>query len=147
MAVLGQIRQRSFFLILVIGLALFAFVISGVFTNSIDNSSPSDPVAVVNDKEIDIELFRFNVEQTERNYNYSTLQAVSAVWDQTVRNTILNQEFEILGIDAGKAQLEEIISSNNAFLNDSRFLNDSGFFDFGLFTNFILSMKIKIVTF
>ena len=141
MAVLGQIRQRSFFLILVIGLALFAFVISGVFTNSLDNSSPSDPVAVINDKEIDIELFRFNVEQTERNYNYSTLQAVSAVWDQTVRNTILNQEFEILGIDAGKAQLEEIISSNNAFLNDQRFLNESGFFDFGLFTNFILSMK------
>ncbi|MDG2371032.1 MAG: peptidylprolyl isomerase [Flavobacteriaceae bacterium] len=141
MAVLGQIRQRSFFLIIVIGMALFAFVISGVFTNNLGNSSPSDPVAVVNDKEVEIELFRFNVEQTERNYNYSTLQAVSAVWDQTIRNTILNQEYEILGIDAGKAQLEEIISSNDAFLNDSRFLNQSGFFDFGLFTNFIISMK------
>ena len=143
MAVLGQIRQRSFFLIIVIGMALFAFVISGVFTNNLGNSSPSDPVAVVNDKEVDIELFRFNVEQTERNYNYSTLQAVSAVWDQTIRSTIFNQEYEILGIDAGKAQLEEIISSNNAFLNDSRFLNQSGFFDFGLFTNFIISMKIN----
>ena len=31
MAVLGKIRQRSIFLILVIGMALFAFVISGVF--------------------------------------------------------------------------------------------------------------------
>jgi len=143
MALLGQIRQRSFFLIIVIGMALFAFVISGVFTNNLGNSSPSDPIAMVNDKEVDIELFRFNVEQTERNYNYSTLQAVSAVWDQTIRSTIFNQEYEILGIDAGKAQLEEIISSNNAFLNDSRFLNESGFFDFGLFTNFIISMKIN----
>ena len=141
MAVLGQIRQRSFFLIIVIGMALFAFVISGVFTSSLDNSSPSEPIAIVNDTEVDIELFRFNVEQTERSYNYTTLQAVSAVWDQTIRNTILNQEYKILGIDAGKAQLEEIISSNNAFLNDSRFLNESGFFDFGLFTNFIISMK------
>jgi len=143
MALLGQIRQRSFFLIIVIGMALFAFVISGVFTNNLGNSSPLDPIAIVNDKEVDIELFRFNVEQTERNYNYSTLQAVSAVWDQTIRSTIFNQEYEILGIDAGKAQLEEIISSNNAFLNDSRFLNESGFFDFGLFTNFIISMKIN----
>ncbi len=141
MAVLGQIRQRSFFLIIVIGMALFAFVISGVFTSNLDNTSPSDPIAVINDAEVDIDLFRFNVEQTERNYNYSTLQSVSLVWDQTIRNTILNQEYKILGIDAGKAQLEEIISSNNAFLNDSRFLNESGFFDFGLFTNFIVSMK------
>ena len=141
MAVLGQIRQRSFFLILVIGLALFAFVISGVFTNGMDSSSPSEPIAIINDTEIDLNLFRFNVEQTEKNYNYSTLQAVSAVWEQTIRNTILNQEFEILGIDAGIGQLEEIISSNDAFLNDPRFLNESGFFDFGLFTNFIVSMK------
>ena len=58
MAVLGQIRQRSFILIIVIGMALFAFVISGVFTN-LDNSSPSEPIAVVNDIELDIELFRF----------------------------------------------------------------------------------------
>ena len=140
MAVLGQIRQRSFFLILVIGL-VFAFVISGVFTNGMDSSSPSEPIAIINDTEVDLNLFRFNVEQTEKNYNYSTLQAVSAVWEQTIRNTILNQEFEILGIDAGIGQLEEIISSNDAFLNDPRFLNESGFFDFGLFTNFIVSMK------
>jgi peptidyl-prolyl cis-trans isomerase D len=33
MAVLGQIRKRSIFLIIVIGMALFAFVISGVFTS------------------------------------------------------------------------------------------------------------------
>tara|TARA_B100000780_G_scaffold17033_1_gene11146 strand:+ start:2649 stop:4769 length:2121 start_codon:yes stop_codon:yes gene_type:complete len=141
MAVLGQIRQRSFFLIIVIGMALFAFIISGVFTNNLGDSSPSEPVAIVNDKEVDAELFRLNVDQTERNYNYSTLQAVSLVWDETIKKTIFNQEYEILGIDAGKAQLEEIISSNDAFLNDERFLNESGFFDFGLFSNFIISMK------
>ena len=34
MAILGQIRKRSIFLIIVIGMALFAFVISGVFTSN-----------------------------------------------------------------------------------------------------------------
>ena len=141
MALLGQIRERSIFLIIVIGMALFAFVISGVFTSDGGGGSISEPIAKVNDVEIDLDLFRFNVEQTERNYNFSTLKSVDAVWNQTIRNAVLENQYKILGIDAGIAQLEEIISSNDAFLNDQRFLNESGFFDFGLFTNFIISMK------
>lgn len=141
MALLGQIRERSIFLIIVIGMALFAFVISGVFTSDGGGGSISEPIAKVNDVEIDLDLFRFNVEQTERNYNFSTLKSVDAVWNQTIRNAVLENQYKILGIDAGTAQLEEIISSNDAFLNDQRFLNESGFFDFGLFTNFIISMK------
>ena len=141
MALLGQIRERSIFLIIVIGMALFAFVISGVFTNNAGSGPISEPIASVNDVEIDLDLFRFNVEQTERNYNYSTLKSVDLVWDQTLRSALLEDQYKLLGIDAGIAQLEEIISSNEAFLNDSRFLNESGFFDFGLFTNFIISMK------
>ena len=141
MALLGQIRERSIFLIIVIGMALFAFVISGVFTNNAGGGSISEPIALVNDVEIDLDLFRFNVEQTERNYNYSTLKSVDLVWDQTLRNVLLENQYKLLGIDAGIAQLEEIISSNDAFLSDQRFLNESGFFDFGLFTNFIISMK------
>ena len=141
MALLGQIRERSIFLIIVIGMALFAFVISGVFTNDGGGGSISEPIAKVNDVEIDLDLFRFNVEQTERNYNFSTLKSVDVVWNQTIRNAVLENQYKLLGIDAGIAQLEEIISSNDAFLNDQRFLNESGFFDFGLFTNFIISMK------
>ncbi len=141
MALLGQIRERSIFLIIVIGMALFAFVISGVFTSNAGSGSISEPIASVNDVEIDVDLFRFNVEQTERNYNYSTLKSVDLVWNQTLRTALLEDQYKLLGIDAGIAQLEEIISSNEAFLNDSRFLNESGFFDFGLFTNFIISMK------
>ncbi len=66
MAILGKIRQRSIFLILVIGMALFAFVISGVFDGNSANSGPTDPIAVVNDEEIDLTFFRQMVEQTER---------------------------------------------------------------------------------
>ena len=58
MAVLGKIRQRSIFLILVIGMALFAFVISGVFDGSSANTGPTEPIAVVNDEEIDGTFFR-----------------------------------------------------------------------------------------
>ena len=141
MAILGQIRQRSFFLIFIIGMALFAFVISGVFDGNNNGGAPTDPIAIVNDEEMALDRFRAMVEQTERNYGYSTLQAVRAVWNQSIQNTILNQQFDALGIDAGKEQIEQLISQNPAFISDERFLNEFGVFDFGLFTNFINLMK------
>ena len=115
MAILGKIRQRSVFLILVIGLALFAFVISGVFGNGNQGSNPTDPVAIINEDEIDIEQFRAMVDQAERNYNFSTIQAVNVVWDQAVRSKIFEQQINALGIDAGREQIEQIISSNKSF--------------------------------
>ena len=143
MAVLGQIRQRSVFLILVIGMALFAFVISGVFDGNSAAVSPSDPIAVVNDEEIELTFYRQLVENTERNYNISTMQAVNSVWDQLVRATIFRQEFERLGIDAGKQQIEMILMQNQTIVQDPRFLNETGFFDFGVFTDYINQMRVE----
>ena len=142
MAVLGQIRQRSFFLIVVIGMALFAFVISGVFDGN-SSSAPTDPIAVVNEEEVELTLFRQMVEQAERSYNFSTMQAVNSVWDQMIRLTIFKQEFDRLGIDAGKEQIEMILSKDERIVQDPRFQNESGFFDFGIFTNFINSLRLE----
>ena len=79
MAILGKIRQRSIFLIIVIGMALFAFVISGVFDGNSANNGPTEPIALINDDEIEIDFFRQMVDQTQRNYNYSTLKSVNLV--------------------------------------------------------------------
>ena len=142
MAVLGQIRQRSFFLIIVIGMALFAFVISGVFDGN-TTSSKSKPIAVINDEEVDITFFRQMVEQAERSYNFSTMQAVNSVWQDMIRLTIFKQEFDRLGIDAGKEQIEKILSRDERIIQDPRFHNESGFFDFGVFTNFVNSLRLE----
>ena len=142
MAVLGQIRQRSFFLIVVIGMALFAFVISGVFDGN-SSSTPTDPIAVVNEEEVELTLFRQMVEQAERSYNFSTMQAVNSVWDEMIRLTIFKQEFDRLGIDAGKEQIEMILSKDERIVQDPRFQNESGFFDFGIFTNFVNSLRLE----
>jgi len=143
MAVLGQIRKRSFFLILVIGMALFAFVIADVFNRAGPNSSSDDPIGVVNDIDMDLNYFRSLVEQTERSYNLSTMESVSNVWDQLVKSTIFNQQFEYLGIDAGKEQIEMMLSQNESITNDPRFQNSSEIFDFGLFVNFLAQLEIE----
>ena len=142
MAVLGQIRQRSFFLIIVIGMALFAFVISGVFDGN-TSSAPTDPIAVVNEEEVELTFFRQMVEQAERSYNFSTMQAVNSVWDEMIRLTIFKQEFDLLGIDAGKEQIEMILSKDERIVQDQRFQNESGLFDFGVFTDFVNSLRLE----
>ncbi|MGB1450070.1 MAG: peptidylprolyl isomerase [Flavobacteriaceae bacterium] len=141
MAILGKIRQKSIFLILVIGLALFAFVISGAFGNGAGDTGPNEPIGIVNGEEIPLENFRLLVDQTERAYGFSTLQAVETVWNQFLRNELFKKEFEILGIDAGKDQIEQVVSSTESIITDARFINEAGFFDFGLFADFIAQMR------
>ena len=81
------------------------------------------------------------VEQTERNFGLTTMQAVDNVWKQYVRNFVFENQFEILGIDAGRDQIEQVVSSTESIINDERFTNEAGFFDFGYFTDFIVQMK------
>ncbi len=141
MALLGKIREKSIFLIIVIGLALFAFVISGALGTGNSDSTSNEPIGTINGKEIPLDNFRFMVEQTERNFGLTTMQAVDNVWKQYVRNFVFEDQFEILGIDAGRDQIEQVVSSTESIINDERFINEAGFFDFGLFTDFIIQMK------
>ena len=141
MAILGKIRQRSFFLILVIGLALFAFVISGAFGTGQGDTGPTDPIGIINEEEIPLDNFRLLVEQTQRTYGYSSLQAVNVVWNQYLRTYLFEEEYKTLGIDAGRDQIEQVVSSTESIITDPRFINEAGFFDFGLFTNFIAQMR------
>jgi peptidyl-prolyl cis-trans isomerase D len=60
-----------------------------------------------------------------------------------VRATIFRQEFERLGIDAGKQQIEMILMQNQTIVQDPRFQNETGFFDFGVFTDYINQMRVE----
>ena len=140
MAVLGQIRKRSIFLIIVIGMALFAFVISGVFTSN-GGFGSNKPIGEINGEEIDYETFNMMVEQAQTAYGINTLNAVNLAWDQGIKNQALLQELDKLGIDAGKDQLEQIISSDQSIVLNPLFQNEIGLFDFNKFSNYISQLK------
>ena len=140
MAVLGQIRKRSIFLIIVIGMALFAFVISGVFTSN-GGFGSNKPIGEINGEEIDYETFNMMVEQAQNAYGLNTLNAVNLAWDQGIKNQALLQELDKLGIDAGKDQLEQIISSDQSIVLNPLFQNEIGLFDFNKFSNYISQLK------
>ena len=140
MAILGQIRKRSIFLIIVIGMALFAFVISGVFTSN-GGFSSDQPVGEINGEEIDYEMFNLMVEQAQTVYGLNTTQAVNVAWDQGIKNQALNQELDKLGIDAGKNQLELILSRDESIILNPLFQNEIGLFDFNKFSTYISQLK------
>ena len=140
MAVLGQIRKRSIFLIIVIGMALFAFVISGVFTSN-GGFGTNKPIGEINGEEIDYETFNMMVEQAQNAYGLNTVNAVNLAWDQGIKNQALLQELDKLGIDAGKDQLEQIISSDQSIVLNPLFQNEIGLFDFNKFSSYISQLK------
>jgi len=141
MAILGKIRQQSIFLIIVIGLALFAFIISGAIGTGTSSSDQNRPVGIINDENIPLENFKTLVEQEVRSNGSTTIQAVNSVWDQYLESLVLKSQFDILGIDAGKNQIEQTISNTESIIKDERFINEAGFFDFGLFSDFIFQMR------
>ena len=107
MAILGKIREKSIVLILVIGMALFAFVISGVFDGA--GTMSQEPVAIVGDEKVNIEQFSRRVDALERNTGMSNVQAVNAVWEQVVTDYSFNQMKEKLELAVGRSHVENFI--------------------------------------
>jgi len=143
MAILENIRKRTTVLILIIGLALFAFVISGVFSsNNFSGGKVGSSVAEVNGENIPIEEFRAQVETASRRYGPSvtSTQLVNMVYDQEVRKAILNQQFEDLGIDVESDQIIDFVrTSGYAQIPD--FQDENGIFNEEVFKSAIADWR------
>ena len=139
MAILGSLRKNSVVLITVIGMALFAFVISGVFDGK--GYVAQSPIGVINGKDLSIEEFRDQVDFLQSNYNLTGINAVNSVWDQKIRASILDDQFELSGVSSGKDHLESVISENPSFSSDPRFQNEIGGFDINKFVDFIAELR------
>ena len=144
MAILENIRKRTTVLILVIALALFAFIISGIFTaDNFGGGKVGSSVAEVNGEDISVDAFRSKMDIATRNNagNISSMQMVNNVYDQEVRNAILSQQFDDLGINIEEDQIMNYIKNIPGYAQSPQFLNENGIFDEGKFRDFILDMK------
>ena len=145
MAILGNIRKRTTVLILIIGLALFAFVISGIFTANDSGVKIGSSVAEVNGEDLSIDVFRQKVEQASRRYgsNLSSTQLVNTVYDQEVRNAILNQQFEDLGIAIESDQIVEYVKNSPGYAQIPDFQDENGIFNGAVFKSAIADWKVN----
>lgn len=145
MAILENIRKRTTVLILIIGLALFAFVISGVFSsNDFAGTKVSSSVAEVNGENISIDDFRKEVENASRRFgsSLSSTQLVNRVYDQEVRKSILGQQFQDLGIDVESDQIIEFVKTSG-YAQIPDFQDENGIFNAEVFKSAIGDWKVN----
>ena len=139
MAVLQKIRQRSALMILVIALALFAFIVGDLFNNGNFGKSSND-VGSINGKDIPFEDFRVKVSNVEKSQQGMTsTAAANTVWNQEVSVALLSAEFDKLGLSVGTKHIMEVLKADQNIGKNPTFLNAAGVFDEAKFKEFFKS--------
>ncbi|MBF03526.1 MAG: peptidylprolyl isomerase [Flavobacterium sp.] len=142
MAVLNNIRKRSGLLIIIIGFALFAFLIPELFKSGF--SINSNNIGEVNGTDINGQEFMKKTAQLEKQSQQgqmSATQAMNSVWEQEVRSIIVEEQIEKIGLGIGKEQLINVIKANPYFAQNPQFLNEAGTFDENKFKEFVKSIQ------
>jgi peptidyl-prolyl cis-trans isomerase D len=139
MAVLQKIRQRSALMIVVIALALFAFIAGDLFNKGNFGTSSKD-VGSVNGKDISFEEFRVKVSNVEKSQQGITATAAAnRVWEQEVSIALLTSEFEKLGLRVGSKHIMEVLKADQNIGKNPIFLNAAGVFDEAKFKEYFKS--------
>ncbi|MGJ8746046.1 peptidylprolyl isomerase [Polaribacter sp.] len=143
MAVLSKIRERSMFLIIIIGLALFAFVLDPSTLGDFFNSSKVNQIGEINGDAISRQEFATEVEAYKQQVGsrVSEMQASNTVWDNIVRKKIYQNQLSEAGITVGEADVWNEIVNAPSVKENPQFLNEVGMFDETKFKQFLADTK------
>ena len=154
MAALGKIRKHGALLVIVIGLALFAFVAEEAFRSCESTKNQTrQQVAEVNGKKLSVQEYQSMIDeftevlkmtQGRENFNDEELtQIKDQVWQTFVQDNILRKEAEKLGLTVTDQELQNVISEgNNQMLMQTPFINQqTGRFDYAQLQKFIAEYK------
>ncbi len=123
MATLGKIRSHTKLLLVVIGVGMLAFI-GGDFMSSLGSGrGGSIYVGEVLGEDVMRQAYELKVEEGIRNWKAqnqegvlnqtTTAQIRSQIWDQYVRDLIMNNEFSKLGIDVSDDEFFELLQGVN----------------------------------
>ncbi len=142
MAILSKIREKTVVLILIIGMALFAFVIGGESLSS-NGAQKIDVIGEVNGETISRNDFSQQLEAYKARVgrNVSETQAMNAVWDGLINEQVYKDQLDKAGIVVGEDDVWQSIISNTSLQNNPSFQNEAGLFDEEKVKEFIANMK------
>ncbi len=142
MAILSKIREKTVVLILIIGMALFAFVI-GDSMNSSGGGQNVDVIGEINGETVSRTDFSERLENYKANVGgrVSEIQAMNTVWDGFVREKVYQKQLEEAGLIVGEKDVWESIMSMQFFQNGPQFKNEAGLFDEEKVKQFIADMR------
>lgn len=143
MAILSKIRDRSMFLILIVGLALFAFVLDPSSIENFFSSNKINSIGEVNGEEIDREEFAQQVEayRTQSGGRATQMQAVNAVWDAMVSEKMFAKQLEEAGIVIGEKDIWDAMVALPEIQNAAIFKNEANLFDEEKLKEYIANLK------
>ena len=123
MSTLGSIRKRSSLLLLVIGLAMLAFILGDFMQSKRGGSGGGIFIGEVSGEDISIQIFQEKVQKGTENWQnqnqnskltQNTLAQIrNSIWDEHIKELIMHQEFEKLGIDVDSDELFELFQGDN----------------------------------
>ena len=142
MAILGKIRERSLFLIIIIALALFSFVLSGIFDGNLFSKNLSE-IGEVNGEPINREEFAQQVDFYRSNSNGRTTntQNVNNAWNTVVREKIYESQLKKSGIVVGEIDIWDTMVEQIKLQNSPQFNNEAGLFDEEKLKEYIAEMQ------
>lgn len=121
MATLEKIRKRSTLLLIIVGLALLAFIIGDFFTSGRTLFGTGTTIAKVGDEKIDIQEFSRRYEEAnqriQQQNNASRVDPAmlqAEVLNGMIQERLLNQEIEALGIEVTNDELSKAMLGMHA---------------------------------
>ncbi len=146
MAVIGRIRKRSGLIVVIVGIALAAFVLGDFIKKG---PRKSNTFAKIAGEKISYNEFEARVEEQVENFkqqsgkenltNDEAFQIKQSAWTQLVRDLILNKQIEELGLTVSTEELDDLIRGKNPHPYITQAFKDpeTGQFNPGAVTNFL----------
>lgn len=143
MAILSKIRERSMALILVIGLALFAFVLDPSSIEDFFNSSKVNTVGEVAGETITRKEFSEALEAYRAQYGgrVTEMQASNDVWNSLIRQKVYQTQLANAGIIVGEADVWSALVNEPSIKDNPQFQNAAGLFDEEILKEFLATIK------
>ena len=141
MAVLNKIRQRSIFLIIIIASGV-VFIHHWRYISKLRFFRKSQTVvATINGEDIERDAFMNQVENIQRQSggSVSNTQAMNRVWDQEVRNKVMQTQYDAVGISIERDYMRQLLKQNLGTFEE--FKNEAGLFDEDKLNEFIANLK------
>ena len=131
------------FLIIIIGLALFAFVLDPSTLGDFFNSSKVNEIGEINGETVSRQEFVNALEayKQQTGGRVSEMQAAKTVWDNIVRKKIYQTQLNEAGITIGEEDVWNEIINSPSVKNSPQYQNEAGLFDEAKFKQFLADTK------
>jgi len=154
MALIGKIREKSALLVIIIGIALLAFIL-GDWKSFSGGSEDQVGYGMIDGDRVEYTKYeeaaqnfteqdKNNAQQQQREFTVKDQDASNdKAWNYLVESTVINKEIEALGLDIGKAEFDAYLFGRDGFSVMPDLAQNFTDSSTGLFNSKLLQQRIE----